>query len=58
MKLTLNRREEQEKKLFRTVINRLQRMRGRACFRVEERLAGRPRTPDPCVVRPLSKLRG
>jgi hypothetical protein len=30
----------------------LQGMRGRPCFRVNERLARRPRTPDPCVVRP------
>jgi hypothetical protein len=35
--------------------NRLQGMRGLACFRAEERLARRPRTPDPCVVRPLGK---
>jgi hypothetical protein len=31
--------------------NRLQRMRGGACFRVEETLVRWPRTPDPCVVR-------
>ena len=33
-------------------------MRGLACFRVEESLACRPRTPDPYVVRPLGKHRG
>jgi hypothetical protein len=36
--------------------NRLQGMRGLACFRAEESLARRPRTPDPCVVRPLGKV--
>jgi hypothetical protein len=33
-------------------------MRGRPCFRLDESLAHRPRTPDPCVVRPLDKVRG
>jgi hypothetical protein len=30
--------------------NRLQGMRGLACFPPDESLARRPRTPDPCVV--------
>jgi hypothetical protein len=38
--------------------NRLQGMRGLACFRAEESLVRRPRTPDPCVVRPLGRHRG
>jgi hypothetical protein len=33
--------------------NRLQGMRGLACFWPDESLARRPRTPDPCVVRRL-----
>jgi hypothetical protein len=32
-------------------------MRGLACFQPEESLARRPRTTDPCVVRPLAKHR-
>jgi hypothetical protein len=32
-------------------------MRGLACFRAEESLARRPRTPDPWVVRPLGEHR-
>jgi hypothetical protein len=31
--------------------NRLQGVRGLTCFRPEDSLARRPRTPDPCVVR-------
>jgi hypothetical protein len=36
--------------------SRQQGMRGLACFRRDESLAQRPRTPDPCVARrrPLS----
>ncbi len=38
--------------------NRLQGMRGRACFRPDERLARRSRIRDPWVVRPLDEHRG
>src|SRR3954451_14033860 len=32
-------------------------MRGRPCFRLEESLVRRPRTPDPCSVRPTAARR-